>query len=230
MNDFIIDGKQIPCMNDTSCPYTSICYYPFPSTPTKGLCGCNAGWGEIGDRCDQPGTATIYRLIVYSILCGLSFIFTIYIIYELYRLYFIHGNKTLNARSTTLISCMFCLAGMAAYFLLGIHITQHPNEDVDSVQTTIIKKRAYEAERSIALAIMAVFFIAGILNVSLLWLEVAIASKKFKRITSSHLSRRYRIALFLFDFGIGVGTTISIWLGGQSGTIAALGALVIIIM
>lgn len=231
MGDFLIDGNQIQCLNDSSCPYTSICYFPDSSNPTQGLCGCNAEWGEIGSKCDKPGVGTIYRIAAYSFLTSLAILLMLFIAYELYWLHVSKILQKLDARVTTFISCMISLAGMISYFLFGIYMAQHPMDIMNTQQNAApIKKRPYEVSRSISLGVLAFFFIAGILNVSVLWLEIAIASKKFQRISSSQISKKYRIALLVFDVLLGIGIVVLLWLNGAAATAAAIGALVIIVM
>lgn len=43
MENYVVDGIQIPCVDDTACPYSSICYFPDKMNPKQGVCGCDAG-------------------------------------------------------------------------------------------------------------------------------------------------------------------------------------------
>lgn len=61
------------------------------------------------------------------------------------------------------------------------------------------KKRPAGIGRNLGVSGAAFFLVAASLNVSILWLEVAIASKKFKKINNPQLSKKYQLAVIIFD-------------------------------
>lgn len=75
---------------------------------------------------------------------------------------------------------------------------------------------------------MILFLVAGLLNVSVLWLEVAIASKKFKIIANPQISKNYQKGIIIFDIIFVVLATIINWL--NTSFIGIVGAVLIIII
>lgn len=259
MSNYLVDGKQIACSDDTTCPYSSICYFPDKTNPTQGLCGCDAGkwsnsidhrvlfplmllknkmtkfmifkinveWGNIGPHCDEPSAQTRYKTSGYSIIIGACSILIFFILNDLWQLHKTTGIKKLEARVTSFLACIVSLAGLIAYCSYGMYMLYHPNNISAMTTGQSLKKRDGVLGRSVALMVFIFFFVAAVLNVSILWLEVAIKSRRFKFISNPQLSYRYRIVVFLFDLALGVAVIVMNWVAGSASNVGV-GAMVFI--
>ena len=46
-----MNSSVIECIDDRSCPYSSICYVNTTWAPDQGVCGCDSTYGEVGNDC-----------------------------------------------------------------------------------------------------------------------------------------------------------------------------------
>lgn len=198
--DIYVNGTIIPCKTDLDCPLTAICYNNSRISVEVGQCGCDYDYGDVGDLCNQRSSMTYFILGWFSffiVISTLSFLFALYEIFMIQRT----GERLsfLNVKTTTLIACMLTYASFILYAGSGIVILLNPQAAPMSEQTAVTKKRSLAYLRTAGLALYSFFLITSLLNVSILWLEVAIASKKFQRVLSPQVSKNYRYAVATFD-------------------------------
>lgn len=227
-NDFIVDGKIINCISDKDCPYSSVCYYFNPSNITNGQCGCSLEYGDIGALCNQQSAMTYTRVALMAIASFLAFMVVVYIIYELFKIHADSGLKKLDVKVTTLIECALYELFVIIFNIGGILTLVHhePVPIVDSV--TGRKKRSFFLMRNAGTAGLVLFLVAGLLNVSVLWLEVAIASKKFKKISNPQVSKSYQKVILVFDIIFVVLAIVLNWFNPS--LIGIVGAVLIILI
>lgn len=194
-----VNGTIIPCVNDLICPYSSICYYFDRANPTLGQCGCNIESGEIGLHCDEPGRMSIYRYITVAIAMIASIVVFFLSVKEAYILYTQSNVRKLEVKMTTLVECALCELFLFLYSLFGLLNLIYPNAPPIFDLAIGKKKRYYTPPRNAFLAAFVFFNIAAMLNISVLWLEVAIASKKFRRFNNNQISGKYQKFIFAID-------------------------------
>lgn len=197
--DIYVNGTIIPCKNDFDCPFTAVCYNNSRISKYVGQCGCDYEWGEIGNECDQSGPMAYFQLGFFSVFVIISMLSFIYLLKEIWCIHKTEkGLKQLDVKTTSMVACALTYLSFSLYAIGGISIIMDPvAEKPDGIAST--KKRKFSSFRAAFLALFTLFLIATFMNVSILWLEVAIASKKFKRINNPQLSRNYRYAVITFD-------------------------------
>lgn len=207
--DALYNYTLINCKNDTACPGSSLCFFFNKTNPALGVCSCNAELGDTGDLCNELSTYSYVRL---STMISLSFISVLILIYIFYEILVLDHSKIkrFDVKVTSLIECILALLFLIIYKSIGIFWVFSP--DLAAIdESTGKKKRPLSIVRNIGLSGFAFFLIAATLNVSTLWLEVAIASKKFKKINNPQLSKKYQFAVSIFDAFVVISNALINW-------------------
>lgn len=210
-NDYTVDSKIIACQSDKDCPYSSICYYFNASNLLVGQCGCSLENGDIGVKCNGQSTMTYTRIFLMSVATFVALLMSVYIIKELWKTHLDFGLKKLDVKITTLIGCLLYEIFIIIFNVGGILtlISHDPFPVIDGV--TGKKMRQYYLVRNVGTAGFVLFLIAGLLNVSVLWLEIVISSRKFKKISNPQISKNYQKAILIFDLIFVTLTAVTIW-------------------
>ena len=195
--DSLYNYTLIDCLRDSDCPGSSLCFYLNNTNPKMGFCCCNSELGDTGDLCNELSNYSYLRL---SVMSGVFFVVFCIFCYIFYQLLIIDRTKIkrFDVKVTTLIECIFALSFLMLYEAAGILWILSPNSTtIDEVSGR--KKRPAGIGRNLGVSGAAFFLVAASLNVSILWLEVAIASKRFKKINNPQLSKKYQLAVSIFD-------------------------------
>lgn len=193
------NGTVHDCVLDIDCPGTSICYYVIKELPKQGYCSCSVEFGNKGLLCDQSSKGGYAKMTTVSLDIIMASVIFLYVTFQLIQSIFFRKIKLTDVRITSLFLCWIALIMFNVYLAVGMYWVSNPTTPFVPEVATGKKRRDYSELRNISLSLYAFFFVAAALNVSILWLEVAIASKKFIRISGPQVSTKYRNSILIFD-------------------------------
>lgn len=204
------NGTVYQCTYEIDCPGNSACYYLNKTNLTQGYCSCNVEQGTQGMLCSEISSTGYARIVVFCVdlVAAIAVIFAV--IYQLFLLIKVKGVSVFDVRITSSLMCSISLMFFSFYDVIILYWVLYPNLPFEEDKITKNKRRPYSQFMNISLSISLFFYITASLNVSTFWLEVAIASKRFKRINRPQLSKKYRYAVFTLDllFAFVLGFTI----------------------
>ena len=177
-----INGSIIsPCEQDSDCPSFAVCWKNVTWNQLSSFCGCYYPVGVTGEQCLTPIPGWFGALItISSVIILINFVCAFILLYIIFLLP--QDFRRINAYNSTLIFLLLGTSLLGAYHVTLIARTQH----------------AYNpAARGFLLGAFFFFITLASLNVSLVWLEIAIQSKKFTARATHNISR-YRNLLFLY--------------------------------
>ena len=195
-NHYYFNNTIIECKRDSDCPLMSFCYLLTLPSRNFGDCSCDLEYGNTGPLCDQHTSFSYYRYTALSLLIAFSFISFIIILFEAKSIANENSNK-FDVKFTSLILCSLSEIFFIIYNVGGLLLLSFPTAS-SGFDPLGRKRRYYAPVRSVGLAGISIFFSASLLNVSVLWLEVAILSKKFKMIKNPQISKTYQKAIGIF--------------------------------
>lgn len=199
---WLINGSIIDCYDDLDCPYSSICYYnitfkfngkadPWRSTNTnpttniyRNVCGCDSQFGEMSSRCDAYSPYKLF-FIISSALAMVYCVFVTFVVILplLYHLIMETKVKIIDFSVVTLVQSIGVFVSIF-FVKLGIFLNRILNDKFVLVYNPIIKKhekyRLYD-NLTIFGSASAVFFVgSSMMNIGLVWLDVARSSRRFR--------------------------------------------------
>lgn len=196
------NNSVVPCLDDLSCPGNSQCVIEnVILNKTKMICSCGPEWGNGGLLCDEYGAMSYFLMVFHSILVAV-FAYIFFLVSSR-LIYLKKQNKlsTLNAKATTLIllnlGCVFCLTLHAS----NVYAYANPNNLILSYDSVFGYRKYTSAKtlRAVSSIIFSFFLISSVLNIGILWLEVAISSNKFQKLNNPQLSSRYATFVAVID-------------------------------
>lgn len=210
-----------PCSVDIDCPGVSVCYFFNKTNPNQGYCSCNVEQGSKGLLCDQISPGGYARIVSLSFVLVFAIIAIVVIFYQLLVLNKIKKINIFDVRITSLLMLLISLIFISTYHAVILYWTLYPELSFEEDKLTGKKRRPLSQFRMISLGLNSFFYITASLNISILWLEVAIASKRFKRINKPQLSTNYRYIVFFIDFVFAVVIGFTSWFALSFTSIAA---------
>lgn len=193
------NGSIYTCSKDIDCPGNTLCFFTNKTTPNNGLCGCDVEYGLNGNLCDEVGPMGHARQTTFALNLIMASFIALFVLFEMIRSIFLRSIHPTDVRITSLALCLVGLACFIMYICVGLIWVSTPGLPLESDAVTGKRRKPYSVARNVGLNGFVFFFVASALNVSILWLEVAIASKSFKTVAGPQLSRHYRIAIASFD-------------------------------
>lgn len=225
------NGSIYSCTVDIDCPGVSVCFFINKSNTTQGYCSCNIEQGSKGLLCDQISMSGYARIIGYFV----DLAFTIFVILVIFcLLILLMKTKRIaffDVRITSLLMCGISLLFLCCYISVGLYWGLHPILPHEDDKLTGKKRKPFSELRNFSLGIFIFFYITAALNISILWLEVAIASKRFRRIEAPQLSKNYRYILFVVDFIIAITIGLTNWFASSiASTVAAFFCVLVLVL
>lgn len=224
------NGIVYPCNYEIDCPGNSACYYIDKTNPTKGYCGCNVEQGNQGLLCDQINLLGYGRIVILSLDVAFSFLVFLVVIYQLFLLMKAKKISVFDVRTTSLLMCGISLVLICIYAAILLYWMLFPNLPFVKDEITKYKRRPFTEIISISLSVGLFFYATASLNISILWLEVAIVSKRFQRINRPQLSKNYRYAVFALDCLFALVAGFVIWFALPLSPMAAIVIFTIILI
>lgn len=191
---FTVDGTVTHCLNDTACPSISICY-KFDPKSSIGVCGCNYEYGQSGDQCNEKNATGIYRMVVLSLLIAIGMLLLLFNCRELLVMGLQGLLKKFDAKVTTLIATLLTILLGLVRDISGIIVVAFPNKYI--VLTSSSKYRPLIATRVFCASMIFITGVFAIMNIGIVWLNVAIASNKFVMIRNPQISKRFAASVVI---------------------------------
>jgi hypothetical protein len=213
------------CVADVDCdPYTTnrICYQNATwLSANVSQCQCSVFYGWEGENCDQYGTGTILSTALYAIF-GLASL--VLLVAGASRLLGVCRNSPnsrfleLNAANTTLIFVMCGFAGSvltAMFTILNFLVVEGTPAAVFVSNKDGFARFEYFT-RNLAQPLLGLACTLSQLNVCLMWLDLAQASKQLRPHTRSNLDKSRRIVV-VFEALLMLAVVVGLVLQGLTG-------------
>jgi hypothetical protein len=232
------------CIDDVDCdPYISnrLCYRNASWLPAnESECQCNVFYGWQGEDCDQYGLGTILSVVLYATVGLLSLVICVKGILRLHK----RSRKSphvrffpLTAANTTMVFVVVgCVASaiLAMFTILNfVLIAGVPASEFVTNKDDFARFEYFT--RNLAQPLLGVFCSLSQLNVCLLWIDLATATKKMQRASTTHNLHKSRRIVIVFIVLLMVSVGAGLVLQGLTGfpVVSALGVpftLVVIVL
>jgi hypothetical protein len=213
------------CIKDVDCdPYISnrLCYRNASwLRANESECQCNVFYGWQGEDCNQYGLGTILSVVLYSIVALLSLVVCVKGSLRLHtqsrnfpRMRFF----PLTAANTTMVFVVVGCLGSAilAMFTILNFVVIEGVPAPDFVTNADAFGRFEYFTRNLAQPLLGVSCSLSQLNVCLMWIDLATATKKLQRATGGNLRKSRRIVM-IFEGVLFVSVVAALVLQGLTG-------------
>jgi hypothetical protein len=190
------------CATDGDCPDQSTCILNATWSAFNSMCTCSLTVSRYGDSCDSLTPGGIGVLVLYILAIVIAAIASLLLGYDMYRLFRARVKFSFSALQSTLLFLFIGSMSIQAYLLIGT--IDQTSQNVLALRGDGIYKRSSPVfiASNIFLAVTFFFETLGLLNISLVWVEIANATKTMSHRTQHNIQRfRWGLAIYYFFFG-----------------------------
>ncbi len=155
-----------------------------------------AEWGYIGNHCDEYSPHAYYRFVANAILITTGIILFILLMIDIYQMGRKGVLRKFDAKVTTFILSLITVILNIVRDIYGFLGLLNPDL-IYNLKFVRIKNETIVRQYLTGIGYLT--SLLAVTNVGIVWLNVAIASNRFRRINNPQLSRRFTIIVVIFD-------------------------------
>lgn len=206
-NVFLDGIEWTNCTIDSTCPGRALCAINTTWSEKAQVCHCYFAMDHIGAQCETVGPYGWTSLILNSVFCAIGALGFFYELYLIFRLVWMK-QFSINAvtistilNSLGLFGCVLQIGGITR-FVFDPMIPNEHGRKTDTYRLAIF---------SISIAFF--FSTLAMLNISLVWLEIANNVKRLLPSSSGKMVKKYKTSLILYySIFLGVMIPAMIWM------------------
>ncbi|GBG28804.1 Hypothetical Protein FCC1311_050252 [Hondaea fermentalgiana] len=189
------------CEKDFDCPGTTSCYVNVTWLPEgESLCACEGFFGWTGDDCQDLTTQGYVYISLVSVCLALALPVFMTNVRALWRLFHIPGQSRWGLNSATLIFTLIALLGIIVWRISTLTVILTPQYNTVTFPGSELRLHPVLLAEKFTLAVATVFSTLGMLNVSILWLEIARKSARMLYRNTDSIWGGYARSVYLFEF------------------------------